>query len=154
MVCSKCGTETSKGLKFCTKCGSKIIDVAPGKILLKVTGVLFIIFAVIGIISFISSIISEIGFTQSGLIFSIIIGVIVFIFYMIIGVFGLKYSKNIEKAKLLLCFAGIIILIQIISIIIESSISKQFSWISIVGFILPILFIIGAYMNLKSKGGK
>jgi len=174
MVCEKCGTEIGKGLKFCTKCGSKgtkcgskVIDIAPGKKLLIVTGILFIIiYSVIGV-SFLLLISFSLG--TSKLNFTLSLGTVVFIIVIIggilpviAGIFGIKYSKNIEKAKLLLCFAIMIIIFQIIlliiSLIYDYSMNKPFNEgriiVCFIGFILPICFLIGAYMNLKSEGGK
>ena len=74
------------------------------------------------------------------------------------GILGIKYSQNIEKAKLLILFTVIIIAFSIGSIIfIHSALGEVFFFLSyfiwFIGFIPTILFLIGAYMNLKAKGG-
>jgi RNA polymerase subunit RPABC4/transcription elongation factor Spt4 len=154
MVCEKCGEIINKGIKFCIKCGAKIQD-APGKWFLKVTGILFIIFAVMGIYVEVSLLIMA-----HSPILDTILDTIGYIFYIIIGISGIKYSKNIDRAKLLIFFVIILIAFKIVSLIIIYSISKFFpAPLYIIVFILPILiltilFLIGAYMNLKTKGGK
>jgi hypothetical protein len=156
MVCSKCGTEINTGLKFCTKCGSKIN--IPGKLFLMVTGIIFIVFALYGIYSE-RGLFGDIRYMRNmdvnifqypGFIRFIILFFIGIILSIIIGVFGIKYCKNIEKAKLLMCCAIIVLVFNIASFIII----RGLLWTSIIGFILPICFLIGAIMNLKIKGGK
>ena len=162
MICSNCGQEVNKGLRFCTKCGSKIVNITIGKNLLQVTGILFIIFGVIGVISSISFILinsnmanDKLDFdVKSDIIMPILRGIILSILNIIIGIFGFKYSKNIKKAKFLLCFAIILIVIQIISLIIGYLILSEFSLFQLIVFIIPICFMIGAYINLKNNGGK
>ncbi|MCL2808597.1 MAG: zinc ribbon domain-containing protein [Treponema sp.] len=162
MICEKCNAELNEGLKFCSKCGNKIKNTAPGKIILKVTGIIFLIFSVFGIIGVISTAflipllinLSDFPGGKIGIIWSFIFGIINCILMIIIGIFGIKYSKYIYKAKLLLLLAIIYIAFSIVSLIINYSITKSFSWISFINFILPIVFIIGAYMNFKNTGGK
>lgn len=164
MVCKKCNAEIGEGLKFCVKCGTKIDDTAPGKKILKISGIIFIGFAVLGIISIFSSIVlipylqnsgvSNFGGT-TGMVFMIISGVIGVILNTVIGLAGIKYSNIVEKAKLLILMVVIFCIFQIVSIIISSSITKNaFSPISLINFILPSIFFIGAYMNYKAQEGK
>jgi uncharacterized membrane protein HdeD (DUF308 family) len=162
MVCDKCG-EVNTGTKVCTKCGAKLSDDAPGTTLLKVTGILFIVFAVIALISLVVTSVllptlsevmdvAEIEGMDS-LQSSIILGIIGGILNLLAGIFGIKYSKDLEKAILLMCFASVIIAYVIVQLIITYSTYNQLSWTSFIGFVLPGLFLVGAYMNYKAKEG-
>lgn len=169
MVCEKCGATLNEGTKFCTKCGSKIIY-TPGKWFLKVTGVLSIIFGIIfGIIKITYYYKVEcfvIGAEVAYLIELFTPGFFS-ILSILIGILGVKYSQNIEKAKLLRNFAIIIIVFYIAFPFIPLIQSRPYvmpfyfyfadylrDLLFIGGFILPICFLIGTHMNLKAKGGK
>ena len=164
MICERCGETINEGIKFCTKCGAKISDISPGKNILMITGILFIIFAVFGILGAVSSavLLSDISSLNLGtgipggtfgIILLFIINIINSILNTVIGISGFKYNKDNDKAKLLIFFAVIFIAFQIVSLVITYSITRIFSlWVSFLGFILPIMFLIGAFMNLKAKG--
>lgn len=177
MVCVKCG-QVNEGTKFCTKCGANFVeqriakskDMIPGRLLLKVTGILIIVFAVFGIIGVISTIallptyadlgvdILDIHGGRSGMILSIIFGTINAILLSVLGISNIKYSKNLDRAKQLMIFVIVVIAWIIVSHVVTHSITKDYSWTSLIGlligFIFPVLSLIGAYKNFKAKGDK
>lgn len=172
MVCVKCG-QVNEGTKFCTKCGANFVeqriakskDMIPGRLLLKVTGILIIVFAVFGIIGVISTIAllptyADLGVDildihgGTGIILSIIFGTINAILFVVLGIFDIKYSKNLDRAKQLMIFVIVVIAWIIVSHIVTYSITKVYSWASLIGFIIPVLSLIGAYKNFKAKGDK
>jgi len=179
MVCEKCNTEISTGLKFCTKCGSKLLEGAPGKGLVKVTGILFIVFGVFGLSSSISNAISNVfvfgdlpEFSLSRSLMIIFMGLRIAgsILYIIVGVLGIKYCKYTEKGKLFKCFAIIVIIHIIVSSIVSILFSQALStdlghdtnllttiigviaW-SLFGSILPVLYLIGAQKKINTLRG-
>ena len=98
---------------FCEKCGqinegTILVNMAPGKILLKVTGVLFIIFTVIKIIVLISTaavfssmtdLDIDIPKVTSGITLLFIVSIITYVLYMIMGIIGIKYAKFLWKMR-------------------------------------------------------
>jgi len=136
-------------------------EVASGGRILKVTGILFIVFAVIGIMGVVSTAILFQRITNlnldatvpggiSGIIVSSVLSIIECILNIIIGISGIKWSKDVIMAKKLIVFAIILIIFYIVYLVITYSIMKVFPWISLIRFILPGIFLIGAYMNFKS----
>ena len=166
MICIKCGQEFNEGTKFCTKCGYGVADnTAPGKKLLKVTGILLIIFSSFAFITFIaliafiaffgtSYLASELG-AMSG--FTIFLSVLSVPLHLFLGITGVKYCNDIKKAKLLKYFTfGFIGFYIVWSIYAIASINANEPgepvitiFAIIIGFIIPILYFIGVQKNLK-----
>jgi len=160
-----------------TKCGFGSDDTAPGKKMLKVTGILFIVFSAFGIISLISSIIASrmanelgvppvSGFTAFLSVLSVLLG-------LLLGITGVMYCNNIKKAKLLRYFAFGYIGFYFVSAIngivnlaatmnnMTAEYGGDFSMIGIascigmiIGFAIPVIYLIGAQKNLKADEGK
>ena len=151
--------KDSKNKKYCTK----------GKIILKITGILYIVFYG-GIILFltagfyflrIGAFLSEQEiwsfYTQS---FNNSIGgrfLLVFIWESLIkffiGICAVKYSSDLDKSKIFLGFSIAILVWNIAFTIIFFTIHWSIL-IDIVFLAVPILFIIGSYKNLKSINGE
>lgn len=168
MICVKCGQEFNEGSDFRIKCGYKVKDTAPGKKFIKITGILLVVFGAIGIISSISSAtmsstLGDFGVSMT----SIVLGVISALFGIALGVLGILYCKNIEKAKLLQYCVFAYIAYYFINLIIGTIISSNmltaqglpvFAGLALglvsglIGLIIPICFLIGAQKNLKAKG--
>jgi hypothetical protein len=161
MVCKKCGEKIEPKLNFCTKCGTKISG--PGRMFLRGTGIFFIISASLGIISLFSlpktvELSASLG-VKVNVPLALITGGIGAILYLVIGISGIKFSQNIQKAKLLKHFALILIVFQLVSSIISFIVNKPPLTISFIlglalGLICPILYWIGANKNLQSKEGE
>lgn len=131
---------------------------APGKGLLKVTGILFIIGAAIGLITGILGIIGSaaLGATVGGvegaafagvMVVAIIIALVGCILQLIAGIFGIKNCDKPEKSTTCIVFGAIILALSIISIIVAG-----FQWTSLIGIILPVLYFIGAIQNKNAQG--
>lgn len=133
----------------------------PGKGLLKVTGILFVIFAGItllfGLIGLIGSV--ALGAALGGasgavlagaLILALVIALVVAVLELIAGIFGIKNCDKPEKSTTCIVFGTIILVLSVISMI-SSITSGQFQWTSIFGIALPILYFIGAVMNKKAQ---
>ena len=122
-----------------------------GKNYLKVTGILMIIGFGIGMISmlYLSKLVESIvGSTV--LIFSIIASVV----ELVTGIIGVAWCKKSEKAKFCLAFGVILLVLNLVSYILQISTYGVANVIfsMILGSILPVLYIIGAVLNLKDKG--
>jgi len=143
----------------CVKCGFNMEGAAPGRKLIKIIGILYIVFAVIGISSLIF-IFTDVDLDMveiTGL--TIALSIVIMIVEIVVGIFGIKYCGSPEKAKFLKTLAIIVIANTIASIIYNSTISiSSFSWFpffeSLFGLVLPILFLIGVLKNLNVKGGE
>lgn len=134
---------------------------APGKGLLKVTGILFIIWglinAVITILGFagVGAISSFLGMannntTAAGTIGGILTGVLVLmligaLFEIIVGAVGVSNSEKPRNASICITLAVIMIILQLVT-----GFVGVFNWISIIGLLLPILYLIGAIRNRSS----
>ena len=125
----------------------------PGKGLIKVTGILLIIF---GAIALIFGIIAIAAVAYVGGLFdedvsalyslSVIYAFIPTILSFIAGIVGVKNCGNPTKAGT--CFAwGIVLIILFVISTILDIVNSAFSVISIIGVVLPILFLIGAIQN-------
>jgi len=158
MVCIKCGQELAEGTKFCTKCGYNVIP-APGSLLIRLIGIIFIILGIFGIISLITSIIAKINVIP---LLSIVLAIINSISVIALGVSGILFCKNLDKIKLLQFFGfgytGLWIVIFLINSIISFNQGLSFKYIligSLVGIIEMVVllsfFFIGVNKNLKAK---
>ena len=141
---------------------------AKGKSILKVSGILLIIFGAIGLISTIISLVgaSAIGamagamgvdtgaynalITVSGII-AIACGAV----YLVAGILGVLNAAKPEKAKTCMILGVIMVALQVVSTIF-SIIVSGFSGTAvislIIGLVLPVLFIVGANQNKQSSG--
>jgi len=170
MICIKCGQELEEGSKFCIKCGFGVTNTDTGNKLLKITGILFIVFGAFGVISLIGNFVMrrmvidlEVP-TISG--FTIILSVLNILLSLFLGITGVMYCKDIKKAKSLKYFAFVYIGFYVISSINTivttvaslktiNAIGPSTSILSmifgiIIGFVIPILYLMGAQKNLKA----
>lgn len=141
---------------------------APGKGLLRFTGVLYIIFGVLSALFTIlgltgvstfgklmgltntntnantrTGIGSTIGGTLGGImIAALVMMLILALFEIITGIVGISNSDKPYNANACITLAIIMIILQI-----ASGLVGTFNWISIIGLLLPILYLIGAIQN-------
>lgn len=138
---------------------------APGGSLLKVTGILLIIFGGIGLISSLITIIAIPLLLSEGygsiIILSVVVSTIISALNVIAGILGVKNSYEISKAGICKTFGIILIVIQIINSIFSFySNSVQGKGVGmvifslIIGLILPILYFLGASKNINASAAQ
>ena len=142
--------QQSKGRSFLKVCG----------ILMIIGGAIGIIFGIIGIVSglAVGSLATEVGADAvtagSVIIVGSVIGLIGAIVELIAGIVGVKNSNKPEKATACIVWGFIVLVLQIISLILTLSGGGQSAGSVIVtiicGIALPVLYLIGAFLNKKS----
>lgn len=142
----------------------------PGQTLLKVTGILMIIGAVLSIIISLLGVIggaavtsmssvaddAETAVAATGLgvavIIIFVIALIAGIFQLVAGILGVKKSGVPNSAKPCLIIGVIIIALNVISTIVGVVSGGDFSIVSFAtGLILPVLYTVGAYQNMNAN---
>jgi hypothetical protein len=108
-----------------------------GKTLLKVISILFIVF---GAIATIFSIIGLISLSGTILVIATIILLIGSLIELVIGIIGYKKSSDPSDANFFMVTGFALGIIMLISMVMGFS-----AW-SLIGFALPVLYIIGGYM--------
>ncbi len=130
---------------------------APGKGLLKVSGILLIIFAAISILALILGMIAagaaaslggDVGALAGGVAIGILIlGLVSAVFSLIMGILGVKYANIPSKATVCLIFAIIAIILQIVSLIMNGGNGVV---MTLIGLVIPVLYLIGAIRNKQA----
>ena len=124
---------------------------APGKGILKVSSIIFIIF---GAIATIFSIIALIGSSMVSSVFgglgailvvATIIALISSLLELVLGIVGLKKCDDPSQANFFIVTGIILCVLNLVSMI------MSFSVLSLINFVLPILFIVGGVQN-KNAG--
>ena len=123
---------------------------APGKGFLQVCGILFVIFAGISLVVLAASGsvmggLASYGISDSRITTMLIVSAIFTVIDLIAGIIFIANCNKIDKAFVCIFFAILTIVLQIISIIISG-----FTWLSLIGFVLPILCLIGAVKNMNA----
>ena len=129
---------------------------APGQTLLKVVSILYIIFgalfALVALLSlflgslltsFVTSLVGDYGALVGGA-----VGIVLFIVFLIIaavdlvaGIIGVKQCGNPSKATFFIVFGFILGGLSLISFITNFQIGN------LIGMVMPVLFIVGGFMN-------
>ncbi len=133
---------------------------APAQGLLKVVSILFIIFGAIAtVVSLIAvigsaaltSIAGEYGVAAIGgiLLFATILMLAVSVLEFVFGILGVKKCKDPTKAGFFIVSGIILCALALISLILGIA-SSGFSITSLIGFVLPILYIVGGMQNKKA----
>ena len=133
---------------------------APGKGILKITSILFIIlgalaalFSIIGLVgslalTALSATVTELNAVTAAaggiLIVASIVGAVLGIVELIVGILGLKKSADPTKHNFFVVIGIILCALQLISMIIS------FSVFGLIGFVLPVLYIVGGLQNKKA----
>ncbi len=130
---------------------------APAKGLLKVVSILFIIFGAIATIvsllgvfgsAVLSSVVGAIG---GVLLLIMIVALLSSVLHLVLGIIGVgKRSADPSKAGFYIVSGIILVVLGLISLILGFTSDAGTSWSSYVGFVLPILYIIGGFMNKKA----
>lgn len=120
---------------------------APGKGILKVVSILFIIF---GAIATIVSIVGLIGSSMlsavvGGLGGIVVVGMVIALISslleLVLGIVGIKKCADPSRANFFIVTGIILCVLTLVSMI------MSFSVMSLIGFVLPILFIVGGVQN-------
>lgn len=126
---------------------------APGRMMIKVVGILFIIASGIGIVSaFITLATADvIAGTAFGAVASTLRIIAVYLIVasawgLIVGILGVKHCGNLEKAGLLRTLAIISLAANVAYMIFSG-----FSFLALLDLVLPILFLVGAQQNVTAK---
>lgn len=138
---------------------------APGKGMLKVVSILLIIFGAIGIItslialaasSIISGVASELGaYDLEGVardaanwaMIASVLSIVNSALCLVFGIMGIKKSADAAQGKFFIIAGIILCALALLSMI------MFFSVIGLIGFVLPILFIIGGVQNKNAAAG-
>ncbi len=109
-----------------------------GKLLLKITSAVLMIF---GVIAGVVALIDLINMTGStGWLISIIVLLLASVAGIIIGFMGLKRSDDSSQANFFIAAGVVLAILELISMI------AFFTAWSVIGFIAAVLYIIGGYM--------
>ena len=144
--------QQSKGRGFLKVCG--ILMIIGGALTIIVTGILGIVSAVA-----ISALASDPSIEYAGpaaglLIVAAIIGLIGGIVELIAGIVGVKNANRPEKATTCIVWGFIVLVLQIVSLILSFAGGGSNAGTIIVniiaGIALPVLYLIGAFLNKKS----
>ncbi len=142
-----------------------------GSTFLKVMGILCIIFGAIALVANLLSIASvgllaQFGLSSGLLNGSTAVSVISSIVMLIAGILGVKNCKSPEKAGINIVFGIIMVVIALISVILSMKLTAMLNqiyaeaglsggmstgWLSIVSFIMPVLYLIAAFLLKKNN---
>ena len=133
--------------------------VAPGKGLLKTVSILFIIFGAIAAVISLLGVVGSAALTTVGgvagtavggiLLVALVIMLIVSVLELILGIVGLRRSGDPSRANYFIATGVILAILSLIPLVISAT-TGAFSWTSLVGFVLPVLYIIGGAMNRRA----
>lgn len=133
---------------------------AKGAGFLKVTGILMIIGGALGIIF---SIIALLGIAalatladahyELGMLYAAGgVALVGSIAQLVAGIIGVANSKKPEKAMTCVVFGVIVAVFNVAGVILNVAGGGSFNFVSLItGLILPVLYIVGAYMNKKAQ---
>jgi len=121
--------------------------------LVFVCSILLIIGGAIGIIAMLGTIgllaAASVSGTSGLLTLLIIVGIVGAIYELVVGIMGVKGASTPSKAGQLLNLGYGLVAIQLIALIIAIP-AGGFSYSSVIGFLLPVLFVVGA-MQMKKQ---
>lgn len=124
---------------------------APGRGLLRFSGIVFIIFGIlIAVLAILAMMNINTEMTQTGMTASVIrAGSIATLigaaFDIIVGCVGVAYADRPSRATTCIVLGFLCMLPHIAAAILTG----YLQWTSITGFLLPLLFIIGGFMNKR-----
>jgi hypothetical protein len=127
---------------------------APGKGMLKVVSILFIIFGAIATIVSIVALVGSAVLTAytEGLAGIFIVGSIILLLVsvleLIVGIIGLKKCADPAQAGFFIVTGIVLCVLGLVSMIMTLS---SFQVTSLISFVLPILYIVGGFMNKNAK---
>ena len=120
---------------------------APGKGILKVVSILFIIFgAILTVVSLVgllgSAYLTAVSYGLAGiLVVAMVIALIGSALELVLGIIGLKKCDDPSQANFFIVAGIVLCVLNLVSMI------MSFSVTSLIAFVLPILFIVGGVQN-------
>ncbi len=110
-----------------------------GKLFLKIVSVIFIIF---GVISTVASVIALVTLkdTGTGWVVASVVLLISSAIELVIGFIGLKKSDDPSQANFFVVTGIVLAILMLVSMVLGFSV-----W-SLIGFLLPVAYIVGGYM--------
>jgi len=123
---------------------------APGSSILKITSILFIIFGAVSTLfsllavfgsSIVTAVGGAVGVMGGVLLIGSIILIIVSVVELIVGLMGYKKSDDPSQANFFIVIGIVLCILALVSMI------MSFQVTGLIGFVLPILYIVGGYMN-------
>jgi Ca2+/Na+ antiporter len=115
-----------------------------GKLLLKIISVIFIIFGVIATVVSVIALITSTGLGTGWVIASIIL-LAASVIELIIGFMGLKKSDDPSQSNFFIVTGFVLGILMFVSMIMNFS-----AW-NLIGFALPVLYIVGGYMMRSAR---
>ena len=137
---------------------------APGKGLLKVSSILFIIFGAISLLMGLLALVGAIsggvingveiqtGASAGAILFSALTVIVLAALNLIAGIIGVKNCDKPEKAQTCFILGALLIAVVLVNAII-SAVGGQLIWYNVViGLVLPIIYLMGALKNKEVSG--
>lgn len=126
-----------------------------GSTLLKVVSIIMIVFGAIALIVALLSIAGIAVLIASGigtalLYGALVVSIIQCIIFFVAGILGVVYAKKKEKAGTVIVFGIVLIILNVLSIILSVVSGGQVNASVIISFILPVLYLVGGYLNKNS----
>lgn len=132
---------------------------APGKGILIVVSILFIIFGAIAAVISLVGVLGSAALSAAGGGFGYAVGgilmvatvliLIVSVLELILGIVGLRKSGDPDKAGYFITTGIVLAILSLIPMVINLSYGS-FSVTGLIGFVLPILYIVGGAMNRRA----
>ena len=128
---------------------------APGKTMLKVVSILYIIFGAICVLLmllslFIGPLLASLAGDMFGLFGGLLGGALFIVFLipaavdLVVGILGLRFCDNPAKSTFFIVVGFILGILMLISLF------GAFSIWNLIGLAMPVLYIIGGFMNKKA----
>ena len=127
---------------------------APGRKLLKVSGILLVVFGVISTMIVVSEINGYWPLFESpgtGYTFEAVFNSISAFFSIIAGVYAVKFCNDLDKANLLNTMASLLMGFQVGHGISQAMSGEFVLWIYLIGLIFPAMYLFGAQKNVKAN---
>ncbi len=131
---------------------------APGKTLLKVVSILFIIFGAIAAIASLLAIVGAAALSTMDiagaalggiLLVLVLVSLAISVLDLVLGIVGLKKCGDPSKASYFITVGIILCVISLITLIMNASYDR-FRITSLISFILPVLYIVGGVQNNRA----
>ena len=141
--------NTSKGEE-------KMVQNAPGRSFLKVTGILCIIYGAVLLLSSVSSIFVYKQLTASSLLISIIFVVVAAVVFLAAGILGVANSRKVERAGICMIMGILMIAYVVINFgygALTSGVAVGSIISTVLMLIVPLLYLWGALKNKEVSDG-